>query len=238
MRIQKLLNVIIIVALTLVCMTPLGVHAYGVSAECYDDTTATIHANGVTVPGVTFYGGTSTFPERAYTAYDYSTGGFVVNSLWNAHSDGLYWEEIGFGRGWHGQDINHFYWAYNHPVNGYFEMKINKNPEGVGTSHTYSIYPLHLEGYQHFWYVRVDSFNTYVGMPDLYTSDYLCTGGEMTSSQSTFSSTTSSSLQYYTSRNQGGATNWPNDNNKTFCVSKTPLNWSWVSYPTSGSAWK
>lgn len=237
MRVQKFLSVIPIVALVLICVTILGVSSYSVSAACVTGSSGHPRAIGTTQPGVTFYGGTATFPEQSYVVYDWQQGGFVINSLWNLHT-GRYWEEVGFGRGWNGQNINFFYIAFNQPVNGYFEMKLSKSPQGVGTSHTYSIYPLHLTGYLDYWYMRVDSYNTYVRMSGVYTSNNLQVGGEMSSGYSSFSSTTSSSLQYYTGRNQQGATNWPNDTAKTKCVTEAPLQWAWVSFPTSGRAWK
>ena len=204
------------------------------AATCYAASAPNYHALGYTKPGGTFYGGTAKFPEKTYTASDWSSGGFVSNVLWNLHPGG-YWSEIGFTKGWQGQNIYAFYVAHNRPTYGYYEWKLSKSPSGSGTQHTYSISPSSTS--YTVWRLKLDSDETYLVNMLLETSDNLQAGGEETSSQSTMGSTTSSTLKYYTGRGQAGATSWPNDQSKTICYTRSPMKWDWVSYPTSGKAW-
>jgi hypothetical protein len=192
------------------------------------------HAYGYTTPGGGFYGGTAKFPERTYTASDWASGGFVLNALWNEHGGG-YWSEVGFTKGWQGQNIYAFYVAYNRPTYGYNEWKLTKTPGGTGTQHTYTIDVSSISNT--VWHLRIDSNSTYFVDMYLQTSYDLLVGGEQTSSSSTMGSTTSSTLKYYTQRDRQGATNWPNDPSKTGCRTLSPMHWDWTTFPTTGRAW-
>jgi hypothetical protein len=192
------------------------------------------HGSGFTNPK-TFYGGEAVFPEESYTVADWVNGGFVENTLWNVHPDYEHWSEIGFTRGWQGQNIYAFYVAHFGLGQSYYEWKLGKSPSGHGAIHTYSIFAS--TDVNSVWKLKLDTDDIYSVNMLLSTSAQLSVGGEQTSENSTMNSTTSSSLKYYTGRGQTGATNWPNKQSITGCFVRPPMNWEWLIYPITGRAW-
>src|SRR5688500_11824884 len=85
--------------------------------------------------GYNMYGGRGRAPVRNYFALDWVSGGFVIHRLLlvSGVESNSYWAEIGFGHGFHGQDVMHFYYARVTRSLPYQKFKLNKTPGGAGT---------------------------------------------------------------------------------------------------------
>jgi hypothetical protein len=156
-------------------------------------------------------------------------------TLWNLHNpiNGTqYFEEIGFTRGWHHQDLYTFYVAWT-DQNGYFDYKLATAPRGAGYQHTYRIYR---SSDPYLWILKLDDIEFYGKRFNAQLrSEQLQAGGEMSHPQSTLNSTLFSSLKYYFSPQQADVQDW--DQHTTHCAIKVSGHWEWVSFPTFGQAW-
>jgi hypothetical protein len=184
--------------------------------------------------GFNAYGGHGKAPEKNYGVSDWQTNGFVVHRLLvvSGVESNYAWAEIGFGWGWHGQNIAHFYYARINPSLDYDEFKLNKTPSGAGTWHTYEIpntstgtWSAYIDGQ---WWATTAGFDTY--------SQWIELGMEATSSSSTVPDTPTSEHWYKTST--GYWSQWPSNSDQTKCKSDQPFQWAWSAYPNSGHFWK
>ncbi len=89
-------------------------------------------------------GGRVTIDEQEYSANDLGDFGFTAHAMWlkGRKPDGsLGWIEVGFGRGWYGDDVEGgvFYWGVGD--GGEHQKSVLLPPEnrGYGTFHQYEI---------------------------------------------------------------------------------------------------
>ncbi len=186
------------------------------------------------------YGGQGRAPEKNYIVADVSSGGFVIHRdlVVIGEDDSNYWAEIGFGRGWHGENIAHFYYARSHPSLGYDEFKLTKTPGGAGTYHTYEITVNSMPDGTGSVNAKIDGTNyaTTNGFNHAYSKWIEFLGEATDGNNSTVPETPVTDLKYRSS--SGSWISWPNNTSVTICVADSPLQWSWTSYPTAGKFWK
>jgi hypothetical protein len=155
----------------------------------------------------------------------------MLNAVWNYHQNGDY-EEIGFSKGWSGANINAFYVYYR--KSGVFgQWKLTTQPSGSGTLHNYAIYRM---AGSYTWVMALDTYETFlINMGSINDkSQQIQVGGEMTGSNSTMETTTSSSLKYYLTYNQVAPIDWPE---ASFCQHTVHMEWEWITFRLAGRAW-
>lgn len=226
----RLIRVAIIVTLTITVLLILGVTP-ALADSCPGG--SGYHNLGYT-RGYNMYGGHARASEQNYFALGWQNGGFVIQRLLvvSGVESNNYWAEIGFGHGFHGQDVMHFYQARINPSTPYQEFMLSKPPGGAGTYHTYQI-----DGISSgTWSSKIDG-TTWATRSGFHTfSNWQEFGGEATSDGSAMPDTSATELWYKASN--GLWYQWSTDSTKTKCGSDDPYQWAWTAFPNSGHFWK
>ena len=175
------------IALAVSCLAnPMNARAqgqrwYGAATWYYADTNLGSHTDMLVSSG---------------SCYDWSSGGFVEQTLWQGTNNDPtlnYWVEVGYTYGWKNQNILTFYWADNRPSGGgYNEHQITDITPPLWTSYDMQIYWYHTE-----WLVVLNGvYDEGASTNNPASGKALATGVESTSSASSMSGADSNSLSY------------------------------------------
>lgn len=194
------------------------------------------YATGVK-KSVTAYGGYYEAHEQNYIVYNAGAGGWVVQRLLVASASTPGWVEVGYGWGWRGSNIPHFYVGRNDNNNNYSDWKLSKfapNPADINTWHSYLIETTPDSSTN--WTVKID-YTTWASFsPSTVAkpSNWIEVGGESNQRNSTMHITYARVQQY---RKSDLLWYTFGDVSSTICYEDSPFHYEWLTRGQESRFW-
>ncbi len=191
----RLLFVVIMCAGSMILVTPLTGQAHSGCGP------TSVHSRwyAAGLKQTTNYGGFYESHEQNYVVQNAGVGGWVVNRLLVGARDTSAWLEVGYGWGWRGSNIPHFYIGRMDNNGNYNDWKLSKsapNPANINSWHNYLIETTSSSSTG--WTVKIDwtTWGTFATSAVAKPSNWIEVGGESNQSGSTMHITSVKSHQY------------------------------------------
>jgi hypothetical protein len=191
---------------------------------------------GATVRTRDNYGGQVQIHEQNYVPANAGNGGWAIHRLLVASKNSPSWVEVGYGWGWDGQNIPHFYQGRVNNSGSYGEWKLSKSaptPAVLSNWHTYNIDTT--SSSSSAWIVRVDgvAYGSYAPSSVAKPGEAVEAGSETNQSASTIHITNALNPLYKWANDS----TWYHFGSNANCYQDHPFHFEWFSGQQSFRFW-